>query len=110
MPPRLRHGKPPYFCEFRAEIGLGAMGGVFHPICAAALAGRTSPPARFEMNMTASVTQSPTPTAFDWALFSAVACGWDGRAAFDAVCVMKASGMTESQIELAFLDCRKRVQ
>jgi hypothetical protein len=67
--------------------------------------------ARFDVNaMTATVTQSPTPTAFDWAMFAAVAAGWPGEAAFTACVVMRAAGLTDCEIEKAFLDCRKRVQ
>ena len=60
--------------------------------------------------MTATITQAPTPTAFDWALFAAVAAGWEARPAFTAVCCMLASGMDAKQIEKAFLDARKRIQ
>ncbi len=60
--------------------------------------------------MTATVTPSPQPTPFDWALFAAVAAGWEGRPAFDACIVMRAAGMTDREIELAFLDCRRRIQ
>ncbi len=78
----------------------------------AAMAGWTSPPARrkFQVTMTATITQSPTPTAFDWAMFAAVAAGWPGEAAFTACVVMRAAGLTDCEIEKAFLDCRKRVQ
>jgi hypothetical protein len=60
--------------------------------------------------MTATVTQSPTLTPFDHAYAAAVFAGWEGRAAFDAVVLMKACGLSDREIELAFLDCRKRVQ
>ncbi len=60
--------------------------------------------------LTATITQTAQATPFDWAMFAAVACGWEGRAAFDACVVMLASGMSGRAIELAFLDCRKRVQ
>ena len=67
-------------------------------------------PLIFERSTTATITPAPQPTDFDWALFAAVAAGWEGRPAFDAVCCMLASGMTESQIERAFNDARTRVQ
>ena len=62
--------------------------------------------------MTATVTpsQSPQPTAFDWAMFAAVAAGWPGEAAFTACVVMRAAGLRDREIELAFLDCRRRIQ
>jgi hypothetical protein len=60
--------------------------------------------------MTAHITQSPTPTAFDWALFAAVAAGWTHRAAFDAVVLMKACGVDEVEIARRFDDCRLRIQ
>jgi hypothetical protein len=62
------------------------------------------------MNMTATITQSPTPTPFDHAFAAAIFCGWPERAAFDACVVMKAHGMRDREIELAFLDARKRIQ
>ena len=104
---------PPCFCEFRAGTAGAIRGGRFHPIVARRAGGPDSSPqpAPASMNMlTATITPSATLTAFDHAHNAAIFAGWEGRAAFDAVCVMLASGMTETQIELAFLDCRKRVQ
>ena len=81
---------------------------------AAIKAGREYHPlgsSEFEKNsLTATVTPSPTPTPFDWAMFAAVAAGWQGQPAFEACCIMRAHGMTDREVELAFLDCLKRVQ
>ena len=41
---------------------------------------------------------------------AAIFAGWEERAAFEACVVMKAHGMRDREIELAFLDARKRVQ
>jgi hypothetical protein len=60
--------------------------------------------------MTATVTPSPTPTPFDYAFAAAVAAGWWPQAAFDAVCVMLASGMSAGEIEWAFRDAARRLQ
>ncbi len=79
----------------------------------AAMAGWTSPPARFKFRvstMTATITPSPTPTPFDHAWAAAQFAGWTPEPAFHAVCMMRAAGMLDREIELSFLDCRKRVQ
>ena len=60
--------------------------------------------------MTVSVSPAPQATTFDWAVFSAMACGWPSRPAFEAVCVMLAAGMSAREVELVFLDARRRVQ
>ena len=60
--------------------------------------------------MTATITPSATLTAFDHAFAAAIFAGWEERAAFEACVVMKAHGMRDREIELAFLDARKRVQ
>jgi hypothetical protein len=60
--------------------------------------------------MTATVTPSASLTPFDHAYAAAIFAGWPGRPAFEACCVMRAHGMTDREIELAFLDCRKRIQ
>jgi hypothetical protein len=62
------------------------------------------------MNMTATITPSATLTAFDHAFAAAIFCGWPERPAFDACVVMRAAGMSDREIELAFLDARKRIQ
>ena len=67
-------------------------------------------PLIFERSTTATITQAPQPTAFDHAWLAAQFCGWTAEAAFHAVACMLASGMNAREIELAFLDARKRVQ
>ena len=63
------------------------------------------------MNMlTATITPSASLTPFDFAYAAAIFCGWEEHAAFDACVLMKAAGMADRQIELAFLDCLRRVQ
>ena len=102
------HGKPPYFW-FRAVVARVAVSS----FVVAAMAGWTSPPARFKFRvstMTATITPSPTPTPFDHAWLAAQFCGWPPEAAFHACMVMRAAGMTDREVELAFLDCRRRVQ
>ena len=81
---------------------------------AAIKAGREYLPlgsSEFEKNsLTATVTPSPTPTPFDYAYNAAIFAGWPGEAAFHACMVMRAAGMTDREVELSFLDCRKRIQ
>ena len=60
--------------------------------------------------MTATITPSPCPTPFDFAWAAAQFAGWPPEPAFHAVCYMKTTGMSDRDIELAFLDCRRRIQ
>lgn len=66
--------------------------------------GRTfvGPPS-FEV-MRVTVTESPAVqlTPFDWAVFSSNACVWTGESAFHECAVMRAHGMRNREIELAF--------
>ena len=60
--------------------------------------------------MTATITPSASLTPFDFAYAAAIFCGWEERAAFDACVLMRSHGMLDREIELAFLDCLKRIQ
>jgi hypothetical protein len=63
--------------------------------------------------MTASIPTTPvrlSREAFDRAYDAALAAGWDGRAAYDAVACMQASGVTASEIVRLFDDCMRRIQ
>ena len=61
-------------------------------------------------DVTVSVKQACAPTPFDYAWASAQFAGWPSEPAFYAVCYMKTTGMSDREIELAFLDCRRRLQ
>ena len=108
----LGRASPSIFCFALLAFGARKRRAFFVVVTRCDRAGRSiSLSARFDVNaMTATLKQSQTPTDFDWAVFSAVAAGWTGRPAFDAVCCMLASGMTASQIEKAFNDARTRIQ
>lgn len=60
--------------------------------------------------MLVTVTPSASPTPFDKALAAAWSAGWIGRAGFDAVVVMLASGLPAEEIERLFRDCMLRIQ
>ena len=60
--------------------------------------------------LTATITPAPQPTSFDFAWCAAQFAGWPPEPAFHACVVMRAHGMGDREIELAFLDARKRVQ
>jgi hypothetical protein len=61
--------------------------------------------------MTATITPSLRPTSFDFAIGAALRAGWQPlRCAFDAVCAMRAHGMSDAEVEMAFLDAARRIQ
>jgi hypothetical protein len=60
--------------------------------------------------MTVTIAQSVCLTPFDKAFDAALCAGWTFRPAFDAVCLLLASGLTAPQIEWLFLDCARRLQ
>jgi hypothetical protein len=60
--------------------------------------------------MTATITPRACPTPFDRAFVSAMAAGWPGPMAFTACCCMKAHGMSDGEIEQAFIDAARRIQ
>jgi hypothetical protein len=61
--------------------------------------------------LTATLTQSAHPTAFDWAILAAIEAGWmPPEEAFIATLLMLASCLDAREIERRFDDCRKRIQ
>jgi hypothetical protein len=60
--------------------------------------------------MTVSVKHACAPTPFDHAFTAALDCGWPGEAAFHACCAMRAHGMSDAEVEWAFIDAGRRVQ
>ena len=60
--------------------------------------------------MTVTVTPAVSPTPFDHAWAAAQFAGWPPEPAFLACVTMRAHGMLDREIELSFLDARKRIQ
>jgi hypothetical protein len=60
--------------------------------------------------VTVNVTPVACPSAFDHAWAAAQFAGWPAQQAFEACAYMVASGMSPREVELSFLDARKRIQ
>lgn len=100
------------FASFSSSDANG--GGLFgRPVAGSGLESFCSGPPQSSprWNVTVSVRQSQTATPFDYALLAACAAGWmPPEIAFTACVCMRGHGMTDREIELAFLDAAKRLQ